>query len=200
MITRVILLSACLLSFQAASFGQEYVTKDEFDAAIEKLSTQIAALSEKPSPEPSLEDRVSALEYGQNDIRTVQRDQGVVLGQIAMRGDNGEYHWRFDTNSQSARDEFKQAIKSTIPIRGVFVIKNLSSFDKDILVNGYQFRVLGGGTLTLKVAPGRVSTRIAGEPTKYWNLDLSNDYTQKINIRDWYYPIIVRPVEQLVAY
>ncbi len=200
MVTRLMLLSVGLLAIPGAALGQEYVTKQDFSAAIEKLSNQIAALREAPSPEPSLENRVAALERGQDDIRIVQRDQGVVLGQIAMRGENGDYHWRFDTNSQSARNEFRQAIRSTIPRRGHFVIHNLSRYDKDIVVNGYQFRVYGGATLDLLVPPGTVSSWVPGEATKYWRLDLTNDHRQEINMSDRYWPVVVGTLDQVAAY
>jgi hypothetical protein len=200
MFTRFVLLSVCLASLNAAAFGQEYVTKQEFSAAIEKLSNQIAALGAVPSPSPVLENRVANLERGQDDIRIVQQDQGVVLGQISKRGDNGEYHWRFDTNSQSARDEFKRAMKSSIPRNGIVLIHNESRYDRDVVVNGFQYRVMAGAKLPVPVPVGTVSTRTIGDRTKYWTLDINNDYQMTLHVIDQSWPVVVQPIQQIAAY
>ena len=206
MIRTIALLFIGLVMMHDYAYGQQnagangFVTQAQFQSAINRLSQQIATLGAQPSATPSLEDRVAALEEGQQDIRDVQNEQGIVLGQIAMRGENGNYHWRFDTNSQSARNEFRRAMRSAIPRRGHFVIHNLSNYDKDIVVNGYQFRVIGGGTLDLLVPVGTVSSRVSGEATKYWRVDVYNDHRQDVDLRDGYWPIVVGTIDQVAVY
>ncbi|MGD9633518.1 MAG: hypothetical protein AB7G28_05970 [Pirellulales bacterium] len=200
MVARILLISVVWATVGGVAVGQQYVTKQEFDDSIQKLSDQIAALAGVSSPGASLEERVAALEQNQKDLNVVQRDHGVVLGQIATRGDNGDYHWRFDTNSQSARNELRQAIKSAVPSQGLFVIHNRSSNHKDIVVNGIQHRIFAGATLELPVPAKVVKTWLPGEGTKYWRLDFANNFEQRIDLNDRYVPEVIRTLEQVAVY
>jgi hypothetical protein len=165
---------------QSPAGGTEYVTRAELKEELGKISQQIAALG--GTPQRSLEQRMAAIEANQNNIRDVQQEQGVILGQIAMRGESGEYHWRFDTNSQSARDEFNQAIRNSTPRSGSLVIENRTWYTQKIKVNGWQFEVMPKAKIGLYVPIGQVTTELQYEPEKTWQIAMP-DYYQRIIIR-----------------
>jgi hypothetical protein len=181
MITRFALVCVGVAILQSGCEAQEYATKDdvaalraEFSSAMDGLSHQIASLKspgsqaddglvpvdpEAGSATSRLERRVKALEDAQRDMILVQRDQGTAIGQIAMKGDGGNYHWQFDSNSQSARNEFKKAIESTVPNHGTLLLHNKTGHDQRIVVNGYQHTIASGAKLKLDVPTGTVTSR-----------------------------------------
>lgn len=213
MVTRVILSVAIVLSSYCAAFGQQYVTKQEFDAAIEKISSQIAALGGKPIEEPTIEkldERIAKLEANQSRLATTQQQQGVAIGQIARRDEAGNYHWQFNANSQPARDEFRKAIAETSPKFGMLIINNRMNRGEWIKVNGTNRYIAANDTEYFDVKPGTVTTELWGEQAKNWLIGLPN-YRQSIDINDrgtvpiqrtivYQQPIYTNPIGWVSAY
>lgn len=172
-----------------ATVGQLKQALEENNAAMRaEIKTAIAeawALRDKTqennpapvTPPGTLEERVARLE---KEIG----NHGTALGQIAMRGEAGEYHVRFDTNSQSARQQVKQAMNSTVPETGKFVVINTTNHDEWIVVNGTQHLVLAGATLPLDVKPGTVTSRLRHEQQPMALYVGFPNYYQRVELKD----------------
>lgn len=115
----------------------------------------------QPTPDccEELKKEVAALKEAQDEIRRVQGEQGVILGDIATQSEIGGSRVRIE-NSPTVGREIAEAIKRTVPTRGNLVVRNLTSQDEYIVVNGRQHLVLAGATLGLDVAPGTVTARL----------------------------------------
>jgi hypothetical protein len=128
-----------------------------------------------PQNDPSIEDRLARLE---SDVA----EQGNMLRTVTAPAEGGGAYWRFDTNSQPARQEFDRALKSTVPPQADFVVVNRTARDECIFVNGQRHTVAAGSQLTLKVPPGTVSARLphqqqplalhVGFPNYYQSVDI----------------------------
>jgi hypothetical protein len=158
-----------------------FVTRAELKSELNKISGQIAALGTQPSASPSLEDRVAALERNQRDIVRTQHNQGTAIGQIAARDEAGNYYWQFDANSQPARDEFKKAVRRTMPNWGTLIVSNRTPFGYWIAVNNRYRYIQGGDTEYFDVKPGTVTTQLENQQPISWLIGLPN-YLQAINI------------------
>ena len=104
-------------------------------------------------PNQSIEDRLARIE---NDLA----EQGNMLRRLTERAEGGEVYWRFDTNSQPARQEFNRALESTVPPKAKFVVRNRTDSDSWIVVNGRMEFVEAGGDITLEVEPGTITARL----------------------------------------
>jgi hypothetical protein len=126
-------------------------------------------------PDASIEDRLARLE---NDVV----EQGNMLRTVTAQAEGGGAYWRFDTNSQPARQEFDRALKSTVPPQADFVVVNRTAREECIYVNGQRHTVAAGSQLALKVAPGTVTARLphqqqpmalhVGFPNYYQSVDI----------------------------
>ena len=101
----------------------------------------------------AIEERLTRIE---NDLS----DYGNKLGRLAAGAEGGEVYWRFDTNSQPARQEFNRALNSTVPTTAKFVVRNRTDSDSWIVVNGQMEFVEAGKERTLEVAPGTITARL----------------------------------------
>jgi hypothetical protein len=110
-------------------------------------------LGEQAQTTQSVEDRLTRIE---NDLA----DHGNMLRRLTARAEGGEVYWRFDTNSQPARQEFNRALNSTVPPKARFVVRNRTDTDSWIVVNGRMEFVEAGGDITLEVEPGTVTARL----------------------------------------
>jgi hypothetical protein len=172
------------------------------DAAVRILTDKIDALTPATPPqddnleavEPTpgtqearikaLEEKVRQLENAHHDMYALQGEQGTILNQLASRTETGGYHWRFDTNSQPARQEFDRALKSTVPPQADFVVVNRTARDECIYVNGVRHTVPAGSQHTVKVPPGTVTARLphqqqpmalhVGFPNYYQSVDIKD--------------------------
>jgi hypothetical protein len=130
-----------------------------------------------PQSDTSLEDRLARLE---NDVA----EQGNMLRSVTAQAEGGGAYWRFDTNSQPARQEFDRALKSIVPPQADFVVVNRTARDECIYVNGVRHTVAPGSQLALKVPPGTVSARLphqqqpmalhVGFPNYYQSVDIKD--------------------------
>jgi hypothetical protein len=158
---------------------------DEISRALGQGNTPITTVESTPSTPiqspKTLEERVKALEDLTYDIFEQQAEQGNRLGQIAMQGEGGAYHVRFDTNSQSGRHEIRRAIESTVPDRGDFIVRNRTPYYQDIYVNGRLHQVAPNKDLTLHVQPGAVTTQLAGQQVHTWQVGLPS-FKQVVDI------------------
>lgn len=207
MVSRMFLLGVVVLAIPVAAMAQETVNevpvtqadlealrtemRSDLKAALDAISHQIEGLKNAdpgPAPSPSLLSRVAALEEAQRVIQDVQHDQAVVLGQIARRGADNNYHWRFDTNSQSARQEFDRALKSSTPRKGKFTVHNRMNTDQRIVINGYQKYIVAGARDEFEVNTGTVTTQLPGQQPMNWVVGLPN-YTHSIEIKPTYTPV-----------
>jgi hypothetical protein len=158
---------------------------DEISQALGQEKPPMATIESTPStPTPSpktIEERVKALEDLTYDIFEQQAEQGNRLGQIAMQGEGGAYHVRFDTNSQSGRHEIRRAIESTVPEHGHFIVRNRTPYYQDIYVNGRLHQVAPNKDLTLDVQPGAVTTQLVGQQVNTWQVGLPS-FKQVVDI------------------
>jgi hypothetical protein len=167
---------------------------------MDAISAQLIALGANvpeatiPTNE-QLGDRVAALEDAQRRMASVQRDQGVALGQIAARDEAGDYHWRFNANSQPARQEFSRAIARTAPDYGQLIIHNRTNSGQWVIVNGFQEYINAGAKEEFDVKPGTVSTRLPGQQPINWMIGLPN-YRQYVDIN----PGTALPVARRIIY
>jgi hypothetical protein len=193
------------------------------DAALRILSDKIDALTPATPPqddnleavEPTpgtqdarlkdLEDKVKQMENAHHDMYALQGEQGTILNQLATRGETGGYHWRFDTNSQPAQQEFDRALKSTVPPQADFVVVNRTAHEECIFVNGERHTVAAGTQLALKVAPGTVTARLPhqGQPLAL-HVGFPN-YYQSVDIKERpatqaYAQVYSEPVNWVAAY
>jgi len=193
------------------------------DAALRILSDKIDTLATATPPqddnleavEPTpgtqdarikaLEEKVRQMENAHHDMYALQGEQGTILNQLASRNETGGYHWRFDTNSQPARQEFDRALKSTVPPQADFVVVNRTARDECIFVNGERHTVAPGSQLTLKVPPGTVTARLphqqqplalhVGFPNYYQSVDIKERPATQA-----YAQVYSQPVNWVVAY
>jgi hypothetical protein len=108
---------------------------------------------EPEQPSQSVEERLGQIE---NDLA----DHGNMLRRLTARAETGDVYWRFDTNSQPARQEFNRALNSTVPTKAKFVVRNRTDSDSWIVVNGRMEFVEAGGDITLEVEPGTITARL----------------------------------------
>jgi hypothetical protein len=172
-----------------ATVGQLKQALEENNAAMRaEIKTAIAealALRDKTqennpapvTPPGTLEERVTRLE------REIG-NHGTALGQIAMKGESGDYHVRFDTNSQSAREQVKRAMDSTVPESAKFVVINTTNHDEWIVINGEQHMVMAGATLRLDVKPGTVTSRLRNEQQPQATFVGFPNYYQRVELKD----------------
>jgi uncharacterized coiled-coil protein SlyX len=198
---------------------------DALETKIQRLDTAVQLLTEKidglahsainrdddleavkPTPPQSaqpgaaIEDRLAQLE---NDVA----EQGNMLRSVTARAEGGGAYWRFDTNSQPARQEFDRALKSTVPPQADFVVFNRTAREECIFINGQRHTLAPGTQLALKVRPGTVTARL---PHQQQPLALHvgfPNYYQTVDIKDR--PAITteryaqgnsEPVEWIVGY
>jgi hypothetical protein len=169
----------------------ELKMQQKLDEAVETIGNKIDELARStdelapvrpipPQSNPngqSVEDRLAALE---NDVA----DLGNLLRNVTSRAESGDVYWRFDTNSQPARQELSRALSSTVPAEGDFVIFNRTNHDEYIIVNGKEHLVTAGAELSLKVRPGTVAVRLrhqrqplamhVGFPNYYQSVDIKD--------------------------
>jgi uncharacterized coiled-coil protein SlyX len=149
-------------------------------------------------PGASIEDRLAQLE---NDVA----EQGNMLRSVTARAEGGGAYWRFDTNSQPARQEFDRALKSTVPPQADFVVFNRTAREECIFINGQRYTVAPGTQLALKVRPGTVTARL---PHQQQPLALHvgfPNYYQSVDIKErpatqTYAQVVSEPVYWSAAY
>jgi hypothetical protein len=195
---------------------------DALEEKIQRLDTAVQLLTEKidglahsainrnddleavqPTPPQSaqsgssIEDRLARLE---NDVA----EQGNMLRTVTAQAEGGAY-WRFDTNSQPARQEFHRALKSTVPPEADFVVVNRTAREECIFVNGQRHTVAPGSQLSLKVRPGTVTARLphqqqpmalhVGFPNYYQSVDIKERPATQT-----YAQVVSEPVYSVTAY
>jgi hypothetical protein len=128
-----------------------------------------------PAANSRLDQRLTAVEDELREMRNVQRDLGVALGDIAMKDETGGYGLRLDP--------IRQAIKGAVPRRGEFIIRNKTRWHQDIVVNGYQYHIAPNETLPLQVQPGTVVSRLPGQQSYTWYVGLP-DFRQVIDLQE----------------
>jgi len=151
---------------------------DALEAKLIRLDAAVRILSEKldnlalpaagqngaieavrPTPGDQAE-RVQSVEERLVRIENDLAEQGNMLRRLTERAESGDVYWRFDTNSQPARQEFNRALNSTVPEEATFVVRNQTNTDSWIIVNGRMEFVEAGGEITLKVPPGTITARL----------------------------------------
>ena len=163
--------------------------RDAIEAINRRLDSMAAGdLSQQPA---DLAQRVQALETQVDELRNVQSDQGIALGQIAQRGEGGSYHWRFNTNSQEARREFHEAMRSTVPEAAQFTVRNRTGRDECILINGERYTVPASQSRRIEVRPGTVTAGLPGQTLFTFHVGFP-DYAHTVHIRE-------RPAAQVVV-
>jgi hypothetical protein len=169
----------------------EIKMQQKLDAAVETLSKKIDTLA-RPESDPNdelepvrpvgnLEDRVARLESDLRAMQTAQNNHASTLSQIAMLGEDGRYHWQFDTNSQPAREQLRQAIESTAPELGTFIVRNRTPFQQVYIVGGYEYTIQPYHEREISVKPGTVLTRLPGKQTNTWHIGLP-DFKQIVEL------------------
>jgi hypothetical protein len=156
---------------------QEAVARPASEAADNLESVQ-------PTPDccEELKKEVAALREAQDEIRRVQGEQGVILGDIATQSEIGGSRVRIE-NSPTVGREIAEAIKRTVPPRGNLVVRNLTNQDEWIIVSGRQHLVLAGAELNLEVAPGTVTTRLRHQQQPLtFHIGFPN-YSQSVDIK-----------------
>jgi TolA-binding protein len=171
----------------------EQKIQERFDTAFKTLNEKIDGLAhrvpsqnddletvrpvppQESSPANATENRLARLE---NDVAEL----GNMLRSVTAQAEGGGAYWRFDTNSQPARQEFDRALRSTVPPQADFVVVNRTARDECIYVNGQRHTVKPGTQLTLKVPPGTVTARLphqqqplalhVGFPNYYQSVDI----------------------------
>ena len=137
-----------------------------------------------PNQRPkTLEQRVQELERKVTVMQRVQGNHGTTLAQIAMQGEAGGYHVRFDTNSQSARNEVKRAIKSTVPEKGQFIVRNRTPYHQRLIVDGYEIQIRPYDTEKLPVNPGTVMSWLPGQQKHTWHIGVP-DFRQVVELHE----------------
>jgi hypothetical protein len=174
----------------------EIKMQQKLDAAIRTLSNKIDNLApqnqatpeanpndnlETVKPVNSLEDRVATLEADLRAMQTAQNNHASTLSQIAMQGEDGRYHWQFDTNSQPAREHLRRAIESTAPELGTFVVRNRTPFQQVYIVGGYEYTIQPYHEREIPVKPGTVMTRLPGKQSNTWHIGLP-DFKQIVEL------------------
>jgi hypothetical protein len=201
MVARLLLLCTGLALLPANVWAQaapadQPLTRADFD----KLNANITALTQSIDRIAAntaidiaeLRKEIQMLKDQQQTIIDQQKDQGTILGQITMQGEAGAYHIRFDTNSQSGRDELKRAIDSTVPSLGTFVVKNKTPNHQYIVVNGEEPRhVWPYDEVTYRVKPGAVTSKILGQQTYTWHVGVP-DFKRVIELVETKEPTIPR--------
>ncbi len=211
MVRRIVLLCVGLVILQSTACGQapeqqtespqqlsradlnylEIKMQQKLDAAIKTLSDKIDNLA-PPADEPAdtlepvkpvetLEDRVAKLEGDLRAMQTAQNNHASTLSQIAMQGEDGNYHWQFNTNSQPAREQLQRAIESTVPELGTFVVRNRTPFHQVYIVGGYEYQIQPHQEREIPVRPGTVMTRLPGKQSHTWHVGLP-DYRQIVEL------------------
>jgi hypothetical protein len=169
----------------------EIKMQQKLDAAVETLSKKIDSLA-RPESDPNyelepvrpvgnLEDRVARLERDLPAMQRAQNNHAETLGQIAMLGDDGRYHWQFNANSQSARDQLRRAIESTAPEIGTFVVRNRTPYQQVYIVGGYEYTIQPYHEREISVKPGTVMTRLPGKQSNTWHIGLP-DFRQIVEL------------------
>lgn len=103
---------------------------------------------------------------------------------IAATDPQGQAFLRLDSimdKSTAGREQVRRAVDRSLRKEGTLTIHNKMGTDQDVLVNGVQYRVMAGGTLTLNVAVGNVSTRLPGQEIVNWAISPPS-YAQSIDI------------------
>jgi hypothetical protein len=154
-------------------------TKAAIEAALAGLASpqnaDLEPIRSIPEVSNRFEQRLQAVEDELSEMRSVQRDLGVALGDIAMKNESGGYDLRLD--------RIRQAIKGTVPRRGDFIIRNRTRWNQEIIVNGYQYHIPPYETLPLRVQPGTVVSRLPGQQSYTWNIGLP-DFQQVIDLQE----------------
>jgi hypothetical protein len=180
MIARLLLVPVCIALFTVNVWAQtetaeQPLTRADFDKLnqnLEALTSSIQQMRLNTSAEiAELRKDLATLKSAQEAMVEQQQNQGTTLAQITMQSESGGHHLRFDTNSQSARDELKRAIKSTIPEVGTFIVKNKTPNHQYVVVNGQDPRhIWPYGEERYQVKPGAVTSRILGQQTYTWHI------------------------------
>jgi hypothetical protein len=169
----------------------EIKMQQKLDAAVETLSNKIDNLA-RPESDPNselepvkpvgnLEDRVARLESDLRAMQTAQNNHASTLSQIAMLGEDGRYHWQFDTNSQPAREHLRRAIESTAPELGTFIVRNRTPYQQVYIVGGYEYTIQPYHEREISVKPGTVMTRLPGKQSNTWHIGLP-DFRQIVEL------------------
>jgi hypothetical protein len=146
--------------------------------ALDRLAperTDLEPVQPVPTTTNQLEQRLTAVEEELREMRSVQQDLNVALGDIATKSETGGYAVRLD--------QIRQAIQGTVPRNGEFVIRNKTRWNQEIVVNGYQYQIPPNETLPLQVRPGTVVSRLPGQQSYTWHVGLP-DYKQVIDLRE----------------
>jgi hypothetical protein len=180
MVARLLLLCVCVALLPAnvraqTESAEQPLTRADFDKLnrnLEALTSSIQQMRLDTTAEiAALREDLEAVKSAQQAIIDQQKDQGTTLSQITMQSESGARHLRFDTNSQSARDELKRAIESTIPETGTFIVKNKTPNHQYVVVNGEEPRhVWPYGEQQYQVKPGAVTSRILGQQAYTWHV------------------------------
>ena len=180
MVARLLLLCAGIAMLPANVWAQETpsdqpLTRADFDKLnknLEELTSSIHQMRLNTGAEiAELRKDVENLKAAQQAMIDQQENQGTTLAQITMKSESGVPHLRFDTNSQSSRDELKRAIQSTVPEVGRFIVKNKTPTHQYIVVNENETRhIWPYDEETFEVRPGAVTSRILGQQTFTWHV------------------------------
>jgi hypothetical protein len=201
MVTRIFLLCALVVFLQGAACAQVEnenapATVGQLNQLRNEIKTEIkTAIAEalRPASEPqndglvpvkppeTLEGRVERLEQGQAKLAGDVGDLRTALGEIAMTDEGGKHYVRFDTNSQPVREELRRAIKSTVPDKGQFIIRNRTPWHQTLIVNGYEQQIQPYGELNVPVNPGAVMSWLPGEQKLTWHVGMP-DFKQVVEL------------------
>jgi hypothetical protein len=126
------------------------------------------------------EERITRLEGDYSRLAKEIGNHNATLGQIAMQGEDGTYHPRFDTNS--AKGALNQALRSNVPDTGELIVRNKTSTCLKYVVNGYEYTIPRNGEKSISVKPGTVVTRLAGQQERLtWFVGMPN-YKQFVEL------------------
>jgi hypothetical protein len=212
MVARYLLVGLCVALLPANVWAQEEVggaaadqplTREDFNklnSTLEALTSSIQQMrvdtSNTSAKIAELRKEIEDLKSAQQAIIDQQKDQGTTLSQITMQSETGTRHLRFDTNSQSARDELKRAIESTTPETGTFVIKNKTPNHQYVVVNdGEPRHIWPYDEEQFEVKPGAVTSRILNplrQQTYTWHVGVP-EFRRVIELVDRTDPVIPQP-------
>jgi hypothetical protein len=138
----------------------------------------------QPAQPPTLQQLaqdVQDLKLGQEKLQDDVGELRAAMNQITMTTETGQHYLRFDTNSQPAREELKRAIKSTVPPKGQFVIRNRTPWPQTLYVNSEAKYIAPYGEETVPVNPGAVMSWLPGEQKLTWQIGLP-DFKQVVEL------------------
>ena len=147
-------------------------------AQIEQLSSNLTSMSDEINQQLTKQmEIIKSLSDNTARIDALQQS-------IAATDTEGQAFLRLDSimdKSVAGREQVQSAVNRSLKKEGTLTINNKMGADQDLLVNGAQHRILAGGTLTLNVGVGTITTRLPGQEIVNWAISPPG-YSQSIDI------------------